>query len=759
MSEGVLVSLDMSEGVLVSLDMSEGVLVSLDMSEGVLVSLDMSEGVLVSLDMSEGVLVSLDMSEGVLVSLDMSEGVLVSLDMSEEVLVSLDMSEGVLVSLDMSEGVLVSLDMSEGVLVSLDMSEEVLVSLDMSEGVLVSLDMSEGVLVSLDMSEGVLVSLDMSEGSHGGSSSMVWWWSTNMRICNKCEGKVEGFHLKLNDNRFCSGYTFLNHKRKRQGESMAVSPNMGYSDPARVVNAANASFGPGADCEFDGVVLVIESAKDLSRFEEAKKLLEFLQQLEKLDKELFSEVKCLYPGFVHGSKLILSPTGKLNRDYDDVRRYQDAARAGIERAVTSGCVKPLVVMCDVVYGQGNAFLDGLFERCFEVVVLGCFNGLYEPVEFREHAPKECEPVKSFGIKRLGACEMKDSVEKAIENCYAIEAGKRVARDVCGSDPERMAPMRVVEYLEGAFKGFSNIKMSVESNLETLETNYPLLHAVARCSNVVERHRPCLINLEYCGEGPIEKTLMLVGKGIVYDTGGADVKCSGHMAGMCRDKGGAAGIAGFMKTVSMLKPKGLKVIAKLSMVRNSIGADSFVADELIKSRAGVRVMIGNTDAEGRLVMADPLCEMKELSANEVNPHLMTVATLTGHVCVALGSYAAVMSNGAARLLKTDQKIFEAGEKWADPFEISTLRREDFDFIKARSKYEDTRHCNNEPSSATARGHQFPAAFMMRASGLDKHGLDSDRPIAYSHLDIAGAALDFPENPSGTPVSALTAAYVL
>ena len=69
----------------------------------------------------------------------------------------------------------------------------------------------------------------------------------------------------------------------------------------------------------------------------------------------------------------------------------------------------------------------------------------------------------------------------------------------------------------------------------------------------------MIWLEYVPEGgKVEKTLMLVGKGITYDTGGADIKAGGIMAGMSRDKGGASDVAGIMKTVSMLKPKNLKV---------------------------------------------------------------------------------------------------------------------------------------------------------------------------------------------------------
>jgi leucyl aminopeptidase len=187
-----------------------------------------------------------------------------------------------------------------------------------------------------------------------------------------------------------------------------------------------------------------------------------------------------------------------------------------------------------------------------------------------------------------------------------------------------------------------------------QKNYPLFAAVDRAANgkfsyfftilnkiilafnfviktVVPRHRGRIIKLEYTpDDSKVDTTLFLVGKGITYDTGGADVKAGGHMAGMHRDKCGAAFVAGFFKTLSLLKPKGLKVYGTLCMARNSIGEDCYVADEIITARSGKRVRIGNTDAEGRMVMADLLCEAKEKALNEVNPHLFTIATLTGHV---------------------------------------------------------------------------------------------------------------------------------
>lgn len=269
----------------------------------------------------------------------------------------------------------------------------------------------------------------------------------------------------------------------------------------------------------------------------------------------------------------------------------------------------------------------------------------------------------------------------------------------------------------------------------------------------------MIFLEYTGEGNTEKTLFLVGKGVTYDTGGADIKAGGVMAGMHRDKCGAAAVAGFFKILSEMKPKGLKVVGAMAMVRNSVGSNCYVADEIITSRAGVRVRVGNTDAEGRMAMADVLCHLKEQALTAVNPQLFTIATLTGHVIRAYGeNYSAILDNGPARNMNNAQEIQAAGDEWADPFEISTLRRDDYDFHRGKSEYEDVLQCNNSPSSATARGHQTPAAFLIEASGLEKHGKDSDKPLPYSHLDIAGSSGPFPGVPTGAPIVAMAARFV-
>lgn len=88
-------------------------------------------------------------------------------------------------------------------------------------------------------------------------------------------------------------------------------------------------------------------------------------------------------------------------------------------------------------------------------------------------------------------------------------------------------------------------------------------------------------------------------------------------------------------VNLLQPPTVKAVAALCVVRNSIGENSYVSDEVITAKSGVRVRVGNTDAEGRMAMADALCHIKEMALCSVNPHIFTVATLTDHAMLTVG----------------------------------------------------------------------------------------------------------------------------
>ncbi|RUO21116.1 peptidase M17 [Aliidiomarina iranensis] len=467
---------------------------------------------------------------------------------------------------------------------------------------------------------------------------------------------------------------------------------------------------------------------------------EAVQGLQQVDAQAMHKTAIVRCEEAPGKRLVLAPTGRLDRDYDDVRRFFDAARNAAILLRDSGAIAPALWIPEMPTGES-------FEKAVEAAWFGFCQGLYEPLEAREHFGESVEPINAVTL----IAEHAQSAESA-EWLHAVEEGRRVARDLCGTEPERMAPMKFAEYCQHAFAGTA-IKVQIIDDKPELEHEYPLLAAVGRASFGTSQ-RPCVIRLEYSPEGDVNQTLMMVGKGITYDTGGADLKTGGHMAGMSRDKGGAAGVAGFLKAVAGVKPQGLKVIAELAVVRNNIDALAFVADEIITGRSGKRVRIGNTDAEGRLVMADCLAHLTELAENEINPSLYTVATLTGHAALAKGPYSAFVPNGPAVKSGLAHDLLLASETWSDPAELSPSRREDFDFVRGRTKADDLLSSNNGPSATTKRGHQFPMAFLAEVAGLEKHGNNSERPLPYIHVDIAGSGVEGGDwqhgKPTATPV---------
>lgn len=488
---------------------------------------------------------------------------------------------------------------------------------------------------------------------------------------------------------------------------------------------------------YDGIILVSSLSPDSSQYHESFR--EPLQRLAAIDNAV-TKVGGVAEILLPARRLVYAPTGPLNADYDDARAYGEAAAKGIKRAVEAGVKNGLLV---IPHPEKNIQL---------VALLGALQALYVPLQVREDIPEKCPKMNVLGVYGK-------NIDNIVSLALMLESGRWVARDIGGGDPERMAPPNIEKYVNEIFNE-SDIEVEVISKESELKTEYPLFAAVNRAASVIERHKGRVIYLTYNPKDEVKKTLMLVGKGITYDTGGADIKAGGVMAGMSRDKCGAAAVAGLMQVLAFLKPKHTKVIGALCLARNSVGENCYVSDEVITARSKKRVRVGNTDAEGRMAMADVLCRMKEAALNEINPHLFTLATLTGHAVLTSGvGYSIVMDNGPARKLQNAQTIQAKAEPVGDMIEISTIRREDFLFHKGKCEGDDLLQANNSPSVRTPRGHQGPAAFIIQAAGLDKHGLDSSKPIPYSHLDIGGAAGDYPDEPTGSPIVALTMTYLV
>ncbi|KAI0984970.1 hypothetical protein GJ496_010887 [Pomphorhynchus laevis] len=447
------------------------------------------------------------------------------------------------------------------------------------------------------------------------------------------------------------------------------------------------------------------------------------------------------------NKLLFAPTGPLTEVYDDVRAFRDATIKAMECAYSSGSENVAVAS---MYYSDDKFCAAPF-----VTAAAAYDANYLPPDVRSTN-------RQTRFKKLSIVCNYDEDAELVKQAATIDFGKTVMKDIGGGEPEQATSINIQHYVENIFAN-SPIQISV-FNSNQLEKEFPLLSAVDRGCQGVDRHRGCMIELEYMPKGNITETIFLVGKGITYDTGGVDLKVHG-MRFMSFDKCGAAAVAGFMKIVAEVQPSNLRVIGMMAMARNDIGPAAYVCDEIITARSGVKVCIGNTDAEGRMAMADVLCYAKEKAISSVNPSLFTIATLTGHVGNVYGpGYAAAIENGPAIKASIGLSLHFNGSKLADPVEISYLRKEDYEFVKYKGDRANVMQCNDLPSSRTPRGHIFPAAFLIYVSGLDKHGNDlSSKPLPYCHLDIASAIeskhKSFMDHPQAAVLTSLAKHYNL
>ncbi len=204
----------------------------------------------------------------------------------------------------------------------------------------------------------------------------------------------------------------------------------------------------------------------------------------------------------------------------------------------------------------------------------------------------------------------------------VASGEALARELIDTPASHMGP----EDLEAAARdlaGAHGMAMDVTVGPALLKRNLPMIHAVGRASS----REPRLIDMSWGDSGP---SLALVGKGVCFDTGGLNVKPGASMQLMKKDMGGAANVLGL---AHMLMDGGAKCRLRVLIpaVENSVSGEAFRPGDILASRKGLTVEIGNTDAEGRLVLADALA-----LADESGPDLIvSMATLTGAARVAVG----------------------------------------------------------------------------------------------------------------------------
>jgi leucyl aminopeptidase len=229
--------------------------------------------------------------------------------------------------------------------------------------------------------------------------------------------------------------------------------------------------------------------------------------------------------------------------------------------------------------------------------------------------------------------------------------------------------------------------------------------------------PVMIRVEYRPERARKgaKPVVLIGKTMTYDSGGLSLKINNGMVGMKRDKDGGCGVLGAMHAIAtVIKPR-VPVVALLASAENSISDEAYRPDDILTYRNGVTVEVTNTDAEGRLVLADAFCYACE---NENPAYIVELSTLTGGVVVALGStFAGLFCDDDALRAKIDRASSASGERvWRLP-----MHSEYREMMK--SPVADILNSNPNRKAHPIQGAAFLSYFVQDG-------------VPWAHIDIAG-----------------------
>lgn len=347
------------------------------------------------------------------------------------------------------------------------------------------------------------------------------------------------------------------------------------------------------------------------------------------------------------------------------------------------------------------------EALAEGIVTGTILGAYRFDRFKSKDPEDPEPAKLDSLTLLGPEHVADAVETAR---VCAEAQNR-ARDLQSLPSNVATPSYLANRAEEIAAAHDSLSLEVFGREEIAAKEMGGLVAVSQGG----AEDPRLIVLRYDGGGSGE-TLGLIGKGVTFDTGGISLKPSAGMQEMKMDMSGAAAV---LETVGAIAELGLKLnlIAVVPSTENMPSGTAIKPGDIITQYSGKTVEINNTDAEGRLILADALAYAIEQGADRV----VDIATLTGAVMIALGStYAAVISNDDELAGEVESVGKETGELvWRLPLHA-----------------EYTALMKGTVADLTNAAAKRKAGTLSAAGFLEE--FVGDTP--WAHLDIAGTAWD-------------------
>ena len=446
---------------------------------------------------------------------------------------------------------------------------------------------------------------------------------------------------------------------------------------------------PVEDIETGALVLLAFEGRRPERFQEA--LGEHFDSGEISGKSLEMTLLHRAPG-LRATRVLVAGAGKRERfDAAEMRKVAGA----VVRFLKGKAVRDVVLVPEPA---GAAEVAAAVE--------GAIAGGYEPDRYKSEKENESKAVDRFGV----AVGDDPALGGVLERARVIAESQNMARDLANEPANRMTPTLLAERAR-AVAAEGGLEFEVLDRNVMQQLGMGSLLGVAAGS----AEPPVLIILRYRPAGPVEGSahLGLVGKGVTFDSGGISIKPSDGMEKMKYDMSGGATMIAAMRALARLRPP-VPVTALIPAVENMPGGRAQRPGDIVTSLSGKTIEVINTDAEGRLILADALTYARRLGCT----HLVDAATLTGAIVVALGhlNVGVFANDEALRARVMDAARAEGERMWHMPLE------DDYkDYLK--SAFADL------PNVGGRWGGAITAAMFLK---------EFADPTPWVHLDIAGTA---------------------
>ncbi len=370
-----------------------------------------------------------------------------------------------------------------------------------------------------------------------------------------------------------------------------------------------------------------------------------------------------------------------------------------------------------------ASIENIDEHCMQAICEGILLGNYSFTRYKSKPTlSSLEKVTIFIENNTNST--KETIQNSINNATIIADATNYARDIVNTTPDDCYP-EIMAQIATKLCEDTQLECNILRTKELEEQNMNALLAVARAS----RHKPCVIHLAHKPINP-KYTITLVGKGLTYDSGGLSLKPSASMVTMKADKSGASAVLGIMKAISELNIS-IEVHGFIGAVENMIGGDAYKPDDVLYSKNGKTIEVRNTDAEGRLVLADVLAyAQQEVKAD----YIYDFATLTGACVVALGAY----TIGIMGHCDTPKTLLQNASKVSGEM-VTELHFNRYLKKLLKSEIADISNISSSPYGGAVTAGLFLSEF-----------INEENKDKWTHLDIAGPAFvehAWGENPHG------------